>query len=184
VLILSRRPNESICFPNLGISVRILGVQGTRVRIGVDAPNDVNVLRGELYDAEMQSSSTNVEYGTSSFSSQRNSKFRAATSDLRAARELMQAGQLGLAEQTLVRAIEQLERLEVRESAGSPSSEMQVSESASSYSLRRQRIEASPSTTRMTVNADREPWYCTPVQTERSKNRYRESNANCVSSIA
>jgi carbon storage regulator CsrA len=184
VLILSRRPNESICFPNLGISVRILGVQGTRVRIGVDAPNDVNVLRGELYDAEMQSSSTNVEYGTSSFSSQRNSKLKAASSDLRAARELMQAGQLGLAEQTLVRAIEQLERLEARESAGSPSNEMQVSESASSYSLRRQRIEASPSTTRMAVNAACEPWYCTPVQTERSKNRYRESNANCVSSIA
>lgn len=48
MLVLSRRPNDEILFPNLGIKVRIVSVQGKRVRVGVEAPADVPVFRGEL----------------------------------------------------------------------------------------------------------------------------------------
>ena len=48
MLVLSRRQNEKIVFPHLGITVEVLRVSGNAVRIGVDAPRDVAVLREEL----------------------------------------------------------------------------------------------------------------------------------------
>jgi carbon storage regulator CsrA len=50
VLVLSRRLNEKIVFPNLGITVQILRVSGKAVCVGVDAPRDVRILRDELAD--------------------------------------------------------------------------------------------------------------------------------------
>jgi carbon storage regulator len=48
MLVLTRRVNESVVFPGLGITVRVLSVKGTRVRIGIEAPAEVAVLREEL----------------------------------------------------------------------------------------------------------------------------------------
>lgn len=48
MLVLSRRKDDRVLFPNLGISVHILRVDGNRVRIGVEAPPEVKVLRHEL----------------------------------------------------------------------------------------------------------------------------------------
>ena len=48
MLVLSRKENEEILFSNLGISVRITRIMGKNVRVGIDAPNDVSILRGEL----------------------------------------------------------------------------------------------------------------------------------------
>jgi carbon storage regulator CsrA len=48
MLVLSRGPKDKIVFPNLGVSVEILRVSGNRVRVGVDAPKDVRVLRHEI----------------------------------------------------------------------------------------------------------------------------------------
>lgn len=48
MLILSRRPTESIDFPQLGISVSIVSVKGCRVQVGVDAPPEIRILRREL----------------------------------------------------------------------------------------------------------------------------------------
>lgn len=50
MLVLSRKEKEDILFPSLGISVQILRVQGKSVRVGIAAPDDVRVLRRELYD--------------------------------------------------------------------------------------------------------------------------------------
>src|SRR5438045_3918509 len=50
MLVLTRRPEEKIVFPNLGVTVKILRVQGSAVRVGVEAPPDVRVLRNELAD--------------------------------------------------------------------------------------------------------------------------------------
>lgn len=59
MLVLSRRPDEKIVFPNLGISVQVIRVAGKAVRIGVKAPTDVRVLREEVaeddYDPNSQS---------------------------------------------------------------------------------------------------------------------------------
>jgi carbon storage regulator CsrA len=48
MLVLSRSKTEKIVFPGLGITIEILGVSGNRVRVGVDAPRDIQVLRSEV----------------------------------------------------------------------------------------------------------------------------------------
>ncbi len=48
MLVLSRSPQESIEFPNLEISIKVLQLSRSRVRLGIDAPRDVQVRRQEL----------------------------------------------------------------------------------------------------------------------------------------
>lgn len=50
MLVLSRREDDRVLFPGLGISVHILKVSGNKIRLGIDAPADVRVLRHELPD--------------------------------------------------------------------------------------------------------------------------------------
>ncbi|HVS38685.1 MAG TPA: response regulator [Gemmataceae bacterium] len=52
MLVLSRRAEEKIVFPQAGITVHVLGTQGAAVRIGVEAPPDVKILRGELAETQ------------------------------------------------------------------------------------------------------------------------------------
>jgi carbon storage regulator CsrA len=50
MLVVSRRPNDRIVFPKLGITVHVVRVDGKSVRLGIDAPRDVRVLRHEIAD--------------------------------------------------------------------------------------------------------------------------------------
>ncbi|MCA9124055.1 MAG: response regulator [Planctomycetaceae bacterium] len=54
MLVLSRRPNEKVVFPNLGISVEVLRVAGQAVRLGISAPPEIRILREEVADAESE----------------------------------------------------------------------------------------------------------------------------------
>jgi carbon storage regulator len=49
MLILTRRPGESIQVGQ-GIEISVLEVRGNQVRLGINAPPDVVVLRSELID--------------------------------------------------------------------------------------------------------------------------------------
>ena len=48
MLVLSRKQDQEIHVPDYGIKFRVLEVDGRRVRIGIDAPSDVRILRSEL----------------------------------------------------------------------------------------------------------------------------------------
>lgn len=48
VLILTRRPHEKIVLPGLGVTIQVAAIQGGTVRIGIEAPPDVRVMREEL----------------------------------------------------------------------------------------------------------------------------------------
>ena len=48
MLVLSRKANEQIVLPELGIVIEVVSVKGKAVRIGIDAPRDIRVLRGEI----------------------------------------------------------------------------------------------------------------------------------------
>ena len=58
MLILGRRNNQSIVFPNCGITVRILDVNGRVAKIGIEAPRSVEIMRGELALATQSSQTT------------------------------------------------------------------------------------------------------------------------------
>jgi len=49
MLVLSRRENEKIVFPTLGITVQVCGINRTTARIGIDAPPSVPILREETW---------------------------------------------------------------------------------------------------------------------------------------
>lgn len=48
MLVLSRRVDDRIVFPTVGINLQILRVKGNNVRIGIEAPPNLPVLRHEL----------------------------------------------------------------------------------------------------------------------------------------
>ena len=48
MLILTRRVKESIVI-NDNIKISVLGVTGTQVRVGIDAPRDISVHREEIF---------------------------------------------------------------------------------------------------------------------------------------
>jgi len=50
MLVLGRKSSESIIIGD-NITITILSVDGDRVKIGIDAPSDVSILRQELYEA-------------------------------------------------------------------------------------------------------------------------------------
>lgn len=51
MLVLSRGLEDKILFPNLDISIEILRIAGNKVRVGINAPKEVRVLRHELAEA-------------------------------------------------------------------------------------------------------------------------------------
>ncbi len=50
MLVLSRKIEELIEFPELGISIEVLRIKGNSVRLGIKAHESVRILRGELLE--------------------------------------------------------------------------------------------------------------------------------------
>lgn len=48
MLVLTRRENEKIIFPDVDISVEVVSISGSRARLGVRAPSDIRILRQEI----------------------------------------------------------------------------------------------------------------------------------------
>ncbi len=48
MLVLSRRVDETLELPDIGFSLQVLSVKGNRVKVGIQAPKDIRVLRGEF----------------------------------------------------------------------------------------------------------------------------------------
>lgn len=53
MLVLTRRENEKIVFPEVGITVELVSINGSRARLGVEAPAEVRILRHEIAEKEL-----------------------------------------------------------------------------------------------------------------------------------
>lgn len=53
MLVLSRKTNDEILI-NDNITIRVLKIKGNTVRLGISAPGDVNIMRGELPRREVE----------------------------------------------------------------------------------------------------------------------------------
>ena len=51
MLVISRKKDEALLIGDK-IKVTVVEISKDRVRIGIDAPNDVKIVRNELYDTE------------------------------------------------------------------------------------------------------------------------------------
>ena len=55
MIVLSRRETERVLFPQLGISIEVCRLQGNQVRLGIDAPKQIRVIRAELEHVSVES---------------------------------------------------------------------------------------------------------------------------------
>lgn len=60
MLVLSRKENQRILFPDLDVSIEILRVAGNNVRVGIDAPRNIQVIRAELEKASKRAASAKL----------------------------------------------------------------------------------------------------------------------------
>ena len=61
MLVLSRKQNQQIRVGN-DVTITILKIRGNSVRIGIDAPRSVHVIRGELERQEAASDTLTIEF--------------------------------------------------------------------------------------------------------------------------
>lgn len=48
MLILSRKSNEKICLADLGVTIEVIRIAGSRVSLGIRAPKSIRIVRHEL----------------------------------------------------------------------------------------------------------------------------------------
>ncbi|MCM3756435.1 carbon storage regulator CsrA [Sporosarcina aquimarina] len=60
MLVLSRKPNESIKIGDT-IELKIIEIKGETVRIGIEAPKSVEILRGELVASISENNTKAIE---------------------------------------------------------------------------------------------------------------------------
>lgn len=59
MLVLTRRIGESFLIGS-NITVTILGIKGSQIRVGIDAPKDVEVHREDVYQRKLKTSHPDV----------------------------------------------------------------------------------------------------------------------------
>jgi len=58
MLVLSRKKNESILI-NDDIAIVVVEIRGDKVRLGIEAPKEVSVMRREVYEAMKRAQKSN-----------------------------------------------------------------------------------------------------------------------------
>lgn len=103
MLVLSRRADEELIFPNVGIRIKVLRSQGNRVRLGIEAPDFVEVYRGEVNQVKPVESPNQSHHA---FQNELNAVRLAMTLYERQ----MERGEVDSANQTFLRMLDHLRR--------------------------------------------------------------------------
>jgi carbon storage regulator CsrA len=117
MLVLSRRQNDKVVFPNLGITVQVVRVDGKTVRLGIEAPRDVPVLRHEIADQWNEWRDYPVGHRPSKLSHALRNRLNAAAVGLQLLHRQLESGELEEAEPTIFKIFRELGSME-KEVAG------------------------------------------------------------------
>lgn len=120
MLVLSRSRNDKIVFPHLGITVEILNITSNKVRVGVDAPPEVTVLRHELAESAGANPAADLVNPARKLSHEIRNRLHAANLALHLSQKLLQADRAADAERTLQKALDEFAALEQRLAKGDP----------------------------------------------------------------
>jgi carbon storage regulator CsrA len=112
MLVLGRRRNEKVVFPHLGVTVEILNITGNSVRIGIQAPPDVKVLRQELIDRGMEDLEAPVTAAGQPLTRTMQARLRTVALALGLAQKELACGLSGEAGRSLEEAMRELARID------------------------------------------------------------------------
>ncbi len=113
MLVLTRRASQKVCFPNLGISVGVLSVKGKTIRLGIDAPDDVKVLRQELVECGFSGmGSAPIKRKLAKLSHDERNRLNTAMLALHLTQKQIDAGFIAEAEANLQKALRQFQIFE------------------------------------------------------------------------
>jgi carbon storage regulator CsrA len=117
MLVLTRRPTEKILFPGINTAVQVVSIKGRTVRLAIDAPLEVVVLRDELQDraAEWRGQVPLAEPSESQLRELRHmvrNQLNVATIGLALLRKQVQAGLSGDLEDTIVTIEQKMQMLQ------------------------------------------------------------------------
>jgi carbon storage regulator CsrA len=102
MLVLSRKENERVLFPHLGIAMQILRVGGGKVRLGIDAPDEVSIVRHEIASIEQLAEfSERLKHSPGSDSHEARNRLHATLLGLSLVQELLARHRLDDAKTTL-----------------------------------------------------------------------------------
>lgn len=114
MLVLSRRVDEVLVFPSLDIRIKILRTVGNRVRLGIEAPSFIEVMRGECIGArDPQSPEESV------WQHKMRNRWNAVKLALELYDRQMSRGNIDAANQTFLRLVSQLRQADLEQTAES-----------------------------------------------------------------
>jgi carbon storage regulator CsrA len=115
MLVLSRGLNEKVVFPTLGITVDILRLAGSKVRLGIDAPKNIPVLREEIANNGGGGQAVTARADKTSkdrLTHATRNRLQKATLGLRLVQRMLEAGQANDIEPTIFKIFNELKSLE------------------------------------------------------------------------
>ena len=111
MLVLSRGRNDKVVFPTLGITVEILRVEGKKIRLGIDAPKSVPIVRDEIADKTQGTTAWELSQASGLRHSTRN-RIQKAMLGLRMLQRLLDSGKTDDAEPTIFHIFNELKAIE------------------------------------------------------------------------
>lgn len=61
MLVLSRKPGQTIELPQLQVAVRVLKTSPSQVQVGIEAPESIRIVRGELNERDLRLAPLDLE---------------------------------------------------------------------------------------------------------------------------
>jgi carbon storage regulator CsrA len=112
MLVLSRGRNDKVVFPTLGITVQILRVEGKNIRLGIDAPKSVPILREEIAAQVVPGDTVEDQPESGRLTHAMRNRLQKAALGLRMLQRMLDAGEADDAEPTIFKIFTELKEIE------------------------------------------------------------------------